>query len=450
MLLCSTCRGRRGKIRSKEEVELKKHVLPNGVRVLVDTCPWFRSVALTICLEGGLSDEPEGLVGVSHLLEHLLFKRTGRLDTRELAIVMDELGGDVNAFTDVSSICLCGVVPSQRLGELLDFFSELLLDAQFGEAELELEKDIIRQEILEANDSPAEVTYQALCGCLWPSSIYRFPVFGSLATVDRLSLDDVRARLKRLLSGKRMIVGVSGNIEPEPFFALVESRFGALPSEPWERPSVPKTASGVRLVSHPVRQVHLGLCQEFPSITDDDYLEGLIFAGIFGDGLSSRLFQLLREERGIAYDVSAHVEGVAQMGLFLTSIILERESVDEAFDLILDELKKVVAHSVTPDELARVKRSVSAQLEMESDSLSNRLWRMVESELSLGRFVSVEEVLDRIRRISIPDMETFISRRIVFGQSALALGGNIEGLTVSQRVLDYCGVPFASPGSTQE
>jgi len=392
-----------------------------------------------VSLEGGLGDESEAQVGISHLLEHLLFKRTGRRSTRDLAVQMDEFGGEINAYTESSRISLYGVVPATRLHELINFFAELIVDARFEESDLAVEKEIVRQEILEANDSPSEVTYQALCKILWPSSIYRFPVFGTLDSVTRLRESDLRARLKQISCGKRLTVAVAGDVEPGAFTSWVEDAFGKLPSGEWERKKVADMASGTTSAVHPVTQVHLALCQQFPALSDPDYLESLVFAGIFGDGLSSRLFQLLREEKGIAYDVSAHVEAMADQNLFVTSAVLERENVDEALSLILSELRKVRQDSITEAELERMKKYISAQLEMEYDSLSSRLWRLIEGETYLGRYLAVEEVLKRAEAITTESISKFIRERISFSGSALALGGNVKGLKLSDEVKAFCG-----------
>ncbi|MFN8390992.1 MAG: pitrilysin family protein [Bdellovibrionota bacterium] len=419
---------------------MEKIVLPNGIRVLVESCDWFRSTAMVLGIEGGLGDESEANLGVTHLLEHLLFKRTGKRDTMQIASFMDELGGDVNAFTDVTSVCLHGTVPTGRTTELLSFFAELLRDAKFGDAELVLEKEIIRQELLEASDNPADIVYQNLCECLWPESIYRYPVFGTFRSIEKLSTRDVRQRLAALLNGKRIFIAASGNLRPAAFAQEVEKLFGDLPAVEWDRPQLPEMKCGSRLISHPVHQVHLALAQQAPSVRDKDYLEAMVFSNIFGEGMSSRLFQLLREEKGLAYDVSTHIESVANVGLLVTSAVLEREAIHEALDLILSEMHKVRDNSVTLAELERVKRFISAQLEMELDSVSARLWRMVETELQLGRFVSAEEVLTKIEGMTLPDLNRFIEQRVLFSGNALVLGGDVGGLELRDEVRKFCDV----------
>ncbi len=329
---------------------MNKRVFENGLRALVDSCPWSHSVALVVIIEGGLSDETERQVGISHVLEHLLFKRTKRSDTRGLAVLMDELGGEINAYTEVNSISFYGVVPAGRVNDLLSFFAELLNESDFNDDDVELEKEIIRQEILEANDSPSEVTYQALSQLLWPGAIFRYPVFGTLEAVERLQLAEMKERLKKITVGSRIVIAAAGNVEAETFFGNVEKHFSHLPKGKWKRPSVPETAPGIALVPHPVTQVHLALSQQFPSIGEDDYLESLVFAGVIGDGLSSRLFQLLREELGMAYDVSAYVESVSDRSLFFTSVVLERESVEETLALVLAELNKIRSEPISASE----------------------------------------------------------------------------------------------------
>ena len=419
---------------------LEKVTLANGVRVLVETADGCHSAAAVVGIDGGLADETYETAGLTHVLEHLLFKRTSKLSTSQIADMMDEFGGEINAFTDVNSMCLYGTVPADRLPALIDFFSELLLDAKFGKDELKVEKEIIRQEILESADNPSDVVYQNMCECLWPDSIFRLPVFGTLASLEKITVTQIRERLKEMLKSNRIFIAVAGKVDADALLKQVEKNFGSLDPIPYTAEDVPEPKYGSRLVVHPGHQVHLALCRRFPANGDENYLESLVFTTVFGEGASSRLFQVLREEHGLAYDVGASVESLGNLGLFHISAILERDSIHQALELILSELHKVRESSISLAELKRVKNFVSAQFEMDLDSVSARLWRMIETEIQGKHFVSAEEFLSKLKAIELADITRFIERHVSLSGNAIVLGGDVNGLELQDDIKRFCGL----------
>lgn len=413
---------------------MKKFELENGVRVLVDSDRRFACAAVVLCCEGGIQDERLDEVGISHLVEHLLFKRTKRRDTRAIAGWMDELGGEVNAFTDMSSLCLSGLVPGSRIDELLDLFRELLCENAVQIEDVEIEREIIRQEILEAMDDPADLVFQRMNSTLWPQTILRYPVFGTLESVEQLTLEAVQTRLQELLAGKRLIVAVSGNVDEDAFVGAVRARFGTMPSGNFRPLSLPKPSGGLVLVTHPVHQVHFALSTEFPSLLEEDNASAAVFASALGDGMSSRLFQLLREEQGIAYDVGASVEYLLNRGVLTISGTVERESAQMALEFIVAELSNLRQEAMPKAEIDRVVRYLRVQLEFERDSLQSRLWRMIDTESVLGRYVSTEEAAERIDRVDPQTVREFIDKWISPRGMAVVLGGNVQDLDLGEDI----------------
>ena len=414
---------------------MQKVVTENGITLLVHSDSRFHSVAYAVCLLGGLSDETPETVGITHLLEHLLFKRTSHQSTQEIAGTIDELGGDVNAFTDFDSMCLFGTVPASRASRLMDFISELLLSCAFDDHDLEVEREVIRQEIFEAHDNPGDALYQRLCSVLWAESIFRFPVFGTMEVLGELKREDILARLKVLLHGKRLLIAAAGNITLDEVRHHVDRTYASLPAGEPIRIEPPRQGFGFEIVDRPVRQVYVALANRFPSLRDPQYPSALVASMVLGDGMSSRLFRQLREERGLAYDVAAQVDSFSVASTLLISATVEPHSVPTVLELVLGELEKVRKDSFEPQEIERVVAMVTAQLEMEGDSVSSLLWRAIETELYFGNYVSPEEAVKIYQTIDSSQVTAVVQRYFNTTTSerpAIVLGGDVAAVNLEE------------------
>ncbi|MDD2942112.1 MAG: pitrilysin family protein [bacterium] len=420
-----------------------KLTLSNGVRVLVDKTNAYRSISLCICLVGGSSDETIASAGLTHLLEHLLFKRTKTLNPREIACRIDYLGGEINAFTDSDSLCLHAQIPQSLLEELFAFISSLLLDFACNDSDLTLEQSVIRQEILEAEDDPSDSVYRVFAEHFWPSSMLALPVYGTKENVQGFKLSEAQMRLDELLCGQRLLIAAAGNIELEELARLGEKYFGCLPQgkafelgyypthNPQKRHVEPKFG-GCFSVIRPVSQVHLLLGRPWPSIRCPDYYTGLIVSSALGSGMSSRLFQLLREEKGLAYDIAADIDAYPDTGALLLSGVIERKNINKGLTLIHDLFVELLQFGLSDEEHQRVLSMLTAQLNMEFDSLSSRMWRLLESELYFGEYRSTQRAESRLRAITADDIARFISHWLPAGEGMLVLGGDIDGFSLSQ------------------
>ncbi len=414
--------------------QVHKRVLENGVTVLVDSIPHARTVAFAVSLLGGSRDETRDNIGLTHLLEHLLFKRTNSRSTRQIAELMDELGGSINALTDTEWMCLYGAVPVARLGQLVDFFSELLFENAFTEEDLALEKEVIRQEILEAEDSPIEAVLQTFYQGFWPHSQLGLPVFGFLESLEGFDMAAVRERLQELLKGKRVMIGVAGPVTLDEVLPMVSAKFSHL--EPGERPTfaAPTSGVGLELVVRPVGQCYVALGQAWTSLLDADYLAGVVLTTIFGDGMSSRLFQLLREDKGLAYDIRAQSESHTDSGLLIITSAVERRNLEITLSLIASELERLRLQPPSQSEISRAVRMLTAQLEMENDLIDSRLWRALETELTFGRYIGSGEIITTLNSIGAQDIASLIERRLRISGNLLVLGGAVEGFKISEQL----------------
>lgn len=414
-------------------------MLNNGTTLLIDRDPRFNSVSYSVCILGGSRDESASSIGTTHVLEHMLFKRTKHKTSHAIACIIDELGGDVNAFTDAMSLCIHGTVPARQFSKLRDFINELLFCANFNPKDLKTEKEVIRQEILESGDNPAEAVYEHFTKLLWPNSSLGLPIFGTLETLSEVTISSLFERLSQLLCGSRIVIGVVGCVDLDATIRYVEDTFGALPRSSRPLNEAPLSSNGIGYVSRPVSQSYLALGYPWPSVVHEDYLIATVIASIMGQGMSSRLFQLIREKHGLTYDINAHIDAYHDISVFCISATLERKNLDQALSLIAREIQDLASTIISNAEFERAISFHKSQLEMERDDIESRLWRAIDSEVFFGRHVSTLDVIDRLGALKISDATRFMNKWSTLSNCLLVLGGDIDGYSVQPEIQNLCG-----------
>lgn len=403
---------------------IKREILENGLTLYYDNAKQFRTASVVIALIGGSRTELLEECGATHVIEHLLFKRTSNRDLRVIAEQIDDFGGDINAFTDSESFCLYGSVIRERGIELLKFLSELILDAQFSDSDVEIEKAIIRQEILEALDDTGDLVSQEFRKIFWNGDPLGAPVFGTIETVDSFDPKVLRKFLSNILSGRRIIVGVSGCADEENVKMEVNKLFGKLPKG--ERPPFLAKIGGPQtsVIKRSGQQTHLIIGWKWPEIASSKYLAGFVLSAVLGHGASSRLFQVLREREGLCYDLGSHVDAFPDTAACLFTSSFETRNFQRVAELLFREIDSILENGITEEEFQRTRRMIRAQLEMEEDSPRGRLWRAVESEIALERFVGTDEVVSKLERLAREDVGA-VAREFFTKQIYVVVGGNI-------------------------
>lgn len=408
----------------------KKEILNNGVTVVTEVDNRFKSAGVVVCLKGGLVDELANKLGVTHLLEHLLFKRTSKYDRFGIAAKLDELGGEVNAVTDLDTLCIHGFVPGELVYELTEFIFELIEEANFDQNDLALEKEIIKQEILESFDDPADLLTQEFYRGSFPGSNLSTPVFGTIETVDSLTLDDCQQRRTQLWCGSRIFVTAMGGIDEQRFLSLIHNRLGQIPTgEAFIRPKV-LPFFDQRSIEYRFNQLYFLGARSWPGVGSDDYLLGHLTSILLGGSNTSRLFQRLREERGLVYDISTSVESIFNVGMLISTAVTESSKGRDVIELAAYVTAELLHNGVTDAEFLRAQSMLRAVLEMEQDSLSSRLWRLVESEVLLGRNVSTAEIAERLQNMTLDEVNHFCRRQTVNSQSTAIILGDVAGVAV--------------------
>jgi len=396
---------------------ITRQKLSSGITLYLDEAPFFRSASVVVAVVGGSRAETPEENGLTHLIEHLLFKRTSKKGQTEIAFAIDEFGGDINAFTDSESFCLYGSVVKERGPELLDFLLELLFDSQFTEEDLVLEKSIIRQEIIESDDDTSDLVSQEFRKLFWKDDSLSRPILGTIETLESFTAQGARDFLTKCLVGERLIIAISGfSIDPSSLPKLEQGK----------RPTFASTAASPALskVKRAGQQTHFTLGWRWPAILEPDYLSGLVLSTILGHGTSSRLFQLLREREGLCYDLGVHVDSYPDTAACIFSSSFEAANFKKVCNFLREELLRVQDAGIPEDEFERNRRMIRAQLEMEEDSPRGRLWRAVESEISVSKYVSTDEVLRKLALIERSAVERIAESHLTNSFYAV-VGGDI-------------------------
>ncbi len=407
---------------------IRATTLGSGLRVVTEAMPAVRSVAVGFWVDVGSRDEPEHLGGATHFLEHLLFKGTARRSAREIADAIEWAGGEMNAFTGRESTLYYVRVADAGLELALDVLSDIVWSPALRPEEVEAERQVILEEIRVRDDTPDDVVHDVFCEALLPGRLGR-DVVGTSQAVEAVSRDQLAEHHDTHYRPDRVVVAVAGNVSHEEVVAGVERHFAGGPAAGRPRREPPGTEPRRRDVRHrDTEQAHLIVGMPALPRDDPDRYALSILDQAFGGGMSSRLFQEVREERGLAYAVYSFRQAFADSGLFAAYAGTAPQQAAGVLDLIEAELDRlVVDRALDEDELERARSAIVGHLALSLDSPGARMHRIGHSELTLGETPSVDELIDRVRAVTPDDVARVIDRVVTGSPRVLAAVGPLEG-----------------------
>lgn len=378
-----------------------KEVLPNGLRVILEPLRDFSSVSIGVWVLAGSRDENSRQSGISHLIEHLAFKGTPGRSAGQIAREIDSLGGSLNAFTSKEFTSFYTRVLGENLTQSMDILSDITLNSVFAPEELIKEKDVILQEISMVDDTPDDLIHDLHCQEFWSGHSLGRPVLGtpdSLRSVGRRQVVDYHNRKYR---AGQMIVTAAGTLDPSAFLDEVRDVFGDLDegAPPESRPS-PEATPGVCVLNRPLEQVHC--CIGFEGLPADDERRYAMYLlnTVLGGGMSSRLFQKIREEHGLAYSVYSYHSAYQDTGMHTVYCGTSVEGFPMAMEIIREETHRLTREPVPDDELTACRQQLKGNLLLGLESTSNRMNQLARNEIYSGRQVSPEEIGERIETVS--------------------------------------------------
>jgi predicted Zn-dependent peptidase len=417
-----------------DEVRLTR--LPTGITVLTEHMPGLRSVTAGIWVRRGSRHEAPELNGICHFIEHAVFKGTLRRTARDIAVESDRLGGNLDAFTTHEMTGFAVKVADRSLPEAFDLLADLLAHPRFDQIDLDREQKVILEEMKMVEDTPDELLGELFNAAYFPGHPLGRPIEGTEETISSFDHQTIAAFHAREFSPSNLVVAAAGNVQHEQLVELVEKSFAAAAS-PEERVAPveesPDPAAPILIEQKKeLEQAHLIIAAPWPDAKDNDRYAASLLASVVGGGTSSRLWQTIREERGLAYSVGAGGSTFSDVGVFTIYAGTSPEHLDEVLDLSLAEMRRVVAESISDEELTLAKDQALSSILLGLESSSARVSALARQEIIHGRRISPQESIEKLEAVTPEDMQR-VARKF-FTSESLALGalGNLNGFRVDR------------------
>jgi predicted Zn-dependent peptidase len=415
---------------------VRRTVLPGGLRVVTETLPTVRSAAFGIWVGVGSRDETPVLNGATHYLEHLLFKGTERRSALDISSALDAVGGEMNAFTAKEYTCYYARVLDNDLPLAIDVVSDMLTSSLIRQEDVDTERDVVLEEIAMTEDDPGDVVHDLFAQVMFGSSPLGRPVLGTVDTINALTRDQVAGFYRRRYRPEHLVVAAAGNIDHAKVVRQVQRAFadaGALSRED----VVPAGARGgvralttagkVEILDRPTEQAHLVLGLPGLARADERRWALGVLNSALGGGMSSRLFQEVREKRGLAYSVYSYSSAFADTGLFGIYAGCQPKRVEEVLKICREELERVAEQGITEEELKRAIGQISGSTVLGMEDTGSLMSRVGKAELCYGTHLSVDDLLAKISAVTLDDVREVASSVLGAYRPSLAVIGPVNG-----------------------
>ena len=422
---------------ASKPASVNRHVLPSGLTILIETLPYVRSVAFGYYLRSGSAVESEEHSGASHFLEHLVFKGTATRTTSDIAQVIDILGGDVDAFTGKEYTSFYAHVLDEQLDTALELLTEIVVAPRFTNKDVEMERSVILEEIKMVEDTPDDLVHEMFVTAFWPDHPLGRPILGTEQTVNRLARAQILDHYAETFHPANMIFAASGNVRPEQIIPFLEKAFASQSGSPILRPwnSPTPTQHVVLREKRELEQVHLCLgSRGFPQQDNARYAAAL-FNSIFGGGMSSRLFQRIREKEGLVYTVMSYHNGYLNGGYEAIYAACVPRNLRRVLSITLEEMRKIKSDGATAAELSAAKLHLKGSILLSLESTVSRMSGIARQEYYFGRQFSPDEIIEHIDAVNADDIHR-VAQTIVDPDSlSLTLLGNLKSPGISTDAL---------------
>jgi predicted Zn-dependent peptidase len=417
-----------------ETRDIKKHALPNGLVVITETMPHVRSVSIGVWVRSGSRREAPDENGLAHFIEHMVFKGTERRSAEAIAREMDSVGGMLDAFTSKEQICFNAKVLDEHLPIAFDVIADLILRPNFDSEDVIKEQQVILEEIKMDMDNPEYLLHEVFTRGFWPQHALGRPILGTPETVKNFNRQVLKTRFASWFAPDHLVVTAAGNVAHEQVLDLVTREFGHLqPSGQHAPHSAPRTEAPIHLEKkRDLEQVHL--CVGVPSVPlgHEDRFGVAVLNNLLGGGMSSRLFQNIREKRGLAYAVFSEITPYSDAGMLTVYAGSAKETVGQVLDLIVGEFRDLKKSLVTEEELTRSKNHLKGSLMLSLESTSARMSNLARQELYFRRFYSLDEILDSIEAVTREQLQALARQYFRAEDTAVTVLGNLNGFTLDR------------------
>jgi predicted Zn-dependent peptidase len=395
--------------------------LSNGLRVVSRKTPGVETVAVGLFAEVGSRNEAARINGIAHLFEHMVFKGAGDRSAREISEAIEDVGGDLNACTERDGTSFTASLMAEHLGLGIEVIADLILRPHFTDRDLEREKQVVLQELGEARDTPNDIIFDELWAAAYADQPLGRSILGDETSIEAIALDDLRTWRDDHYRGDNLILSAAGKIDHDALVALAEAHFADLASGLAPSFEAGHFTASARVGRSPSDQAHLTIAFPAPAAAASDYLAARLFADIVGGGMSSRLFQEVREERGLAYSVYSQLHPHADTGLFYIYAATARRASAEAAQLI-NQIVRQTSQDATQRELDRVRTQVRAAFHMMLESPWGQASYAARQLSAHGRLVDIAEQLEWLSAVTLDDVRAAGQRMIAGGSARATIG----------------------------
>ena len=419
---------------SSTERNLRRTVLPNGLIVLTERMDYLRSVAMGVWIKSGSRCEPAETNGISHFVEHMLFKGTRSRTAQHIAREMDSIGGNLDAFTGKETICFNVKSLSDHVPVALDVLTDLVLHPTFAAPDIERERGVILEEIKIDEDNPDVLVHELFTQSFWRDHPLGWPILGTNKTVASLDQEKLFAYHGDRFHGGNIVFSAAGNLDHDRFAEAVAAKFAGLAGGATlhERPAPESSARIVMRNKKSLEQVQICLGVPAPPITDDNRYATLILNTVLGGGMSSRLFQTIREERGMAYSIYSDLSPYRDTGTLCVYAGTSAGKVLEVVDLIVVEFAKLKQEPLSDEELTRAKDQVKGNILMGLESSGSRMANLARQEMYFRQFFSADEIIARVSEVEAEHVQAMAQRLFNPDSIAVTLLGRLDGVKLNR------------------
>ncbi len=397
--------------------------LANGMRVVSQNMPHLGTVALGVWVASGARHEREHEHGISHLLEHMAFKGTARRTAQDIAEEIEQVGGELNAATSMDATAYYARVLKNDMGLALDILADILQNPLYSESELEREREVILQEIAATRDSPDDIVYDLAQDAAFPEQSLGRPILGTPESVAGFTSQHLRAFLASRYTASRMVLSAAGNVDHEELVRHAEALFGGLHEGEAPESAPARYVGGMRLSAKPFEQAHVIMGFEGVSWRRPEFYAAQVFSGLFGGGMSSRLFQEVRERRGLCYAIYSSTWGLADTGFFSVHAATGSDTMGELVEVVKTEFERAASDRPSQREVDRAKAQLKAGLLMSLESSFARAEQMARQLLAFGRLLPADELIGRVEAVTCDDVRNVAAQLVTGSPLSFALVG---------------------------
>jgi len=419
-------------LRNEQIIMIHKTILDNGLTVITEQMNHVRSASVGIWVRSGSRHESEELNGISHFIEHTLFKGTGNRTARQIAVESDAIGGNVDAFTSREVASYYVKVLDEHLPRAFDLLADIVTGPLFENEELDRERNVVLEEIKMVEDTPDDLVHEVFIANFWPDHPLGRSILGTPETLATFDHQRVARYFTEVYGPSNLIVTAAGNLEHNSFVDMVTRYMGAIqPGGAKREANPPSYAPGRMAIEKDLEQAHLIVAAECPSALSDDRYSCNVLNVILGGGMSSRLFQKIREERGLAYAVHSGINSYSDAGYLSVYAAVSPEYIEEVVQLTIEEFDKLKAEQAPDPELQRAKDQLKVSVMLGLESTSARMSNLARQEILFGRQFSMDEILKRIEAVTAEDVQRIARKVFRDDQLAITALGTLGALNLN-------------------